>query len=164
MFVLRARGELDRVGPVVERAFALEAAGHEVARGTSQLARGLIAEALGDDAGALAELGRIDAGAISPEWQVAADFMTMVTAYSAGLEAGDARGRAPLRRGRRCRLPRARPDPARARPGSSAARTTFRPVLPALPDAGRATPIDLLWAGFDRRRIAAARGEVERRA
>ena len=38
VFVLRARGELDRVGPVVERAFALEAAGHEVARGTSQLA------------------------------------------------------------------------------------------------------------------------------
>jgi hypothetical protein len=71
VFVLRARGELDRVGPVVER-LALEAAGHEVARGTSQLARGLIAEALGDEASSPS--WPASARCNLPEWQVAADF------------------------------------------------------------------------------------------
>ena len=160
VFVLRARGELDRVGPVVERAFALEAAGHEVARGTSQLARGLIAEALGDEAGALAELGRIDAGAISPEWQVAADFMTMVTAYSAGLEAET------LAAAHRCvaGVGAGYPGHDLIRPGAAwlvGRPNDVPPVLPALPDAGRATPIDLLWAGSIVADIAAARGEVE---
>ena len=77
------RGELGPIGAVLERGFALEAEGHTVARGACQLARGFIADVIGNDTAALDELARIDPGAISPEWQVVADFLMMMTAYTA---------------------------------------------------------------------------------
>ena len=161
VFVLRARGELDRVGPVIERAFALEAEGHDVVRGTCQLARGIIAETFGDDATALEEIGRIDDGAISPEWQVAADFLMMVSAYCAGRE-GEV-----LAAARRCVAGVGASYPGHDLIVPGAEWLVGRPgdvpdLLPPLPDPDEATPIDQLWAGSVVSTIEACRGELDR--
>ena len=58
VFVLRARGEIGPIGTVMQRGFALEREGHAVARGACQLARGLIADVIGNDTAALEELAR----------------------------------------------------------------------------------------------------------
>ena len=70
----------------------------------------------------------------------------MVTAYSAGLEAET------LAAAHRCvaGVGAGYPGHDLIRPGAAwlvGRPNDVPPVLPALPDAGRATPIDLLWAG-----------------
>ena len=160
VFVLRARGEIGPIGTVMQRGFALEHEGHAVARGACQLARGLIADVIGNDTAALEELARIDPGAISPEWQVVADFLMMMTAYTAGRadEVEDA--------AQRC---------AGGAGASYAARELILPgarwligrpaevptALPPLPPPDRATPNDLLWGGIVTATIAAGRGEID---
>ena len=84
VFVLRARGEIGPIGTVMQRGFALEHEGHAVTAWCVPARRGLIADVIGNDTAALEELARIDPGAISPEWQVVADFLMMMTAYTAG--------------------------------------------------------------------------------
>ena len=160
IFVLRARGELGPIGAVLERGFRLEAEGHTVARGACQLARGFIADVIGNDTAALDELARIDPGAISPEWQVVADFLMMMTAYGAGL-AGEvlaaaqrcAGGAGASYAARDLILPGAHWLPGRP--------TDVPEPLPPLPPPERATPNDLLWAGVVTALIETGRGAVD---
>ncbi len=160
IFVLRARGELGPIGAVLERGFTLEAEGHTVARGACQLARGFIADVIGNDTAALDELARIDPGAISPEWQVVADFLMMMTAYGAGL-AGEV-----LAAAQRCAGGAGASYAARDLILPGAHWLTGRPTdvpepLPPLPPAEHATPNDLLWAGVVTALIEAGRGAVD---
>ena len=158
--MLRARGELGPIGAVLERGFTLEAEGHTVARGVCQLARGFIADVIGNDTAALDELARIDPGAISPEWQVVADFLMMMTAYGAGL-AGEV-----LAAAQRCAGGAGASYAARDLILPGAHWLTGRPTevpepLPPLPPAEHATPNDLLWAGVVTALIEAGRGAVD---
>ena len=160
IFVLRARGELGPIGAVLERGFTLEAEGHTVARGACQLARGFIADVIGNDTAALDELARIDPGAISPEWQVVADFLMMMTAYGAGL-AGEV-----LAAAERCAGGAGASYAARDLILPGAHWLTGRPTdvpepLPPLPPAEHATPNDLLWAGVVTALVEAGRGAVD---
>jgi LuxR family transcriptional regulator, maltose regulon positive regulatory protein len=83
-FVCRARGEFDRLGDVMTAAFVLEARGFEPARGVSSLARGVIAQNLGDDEAAFTEFRRVPPATLSRDWRAMVEFLTAAVAFQLG--------------------------------------------------------------------------------
>ena len=120
--------------------------------------RGFIADVIGNDTAAL-DGSRASTGAISPEWQVVADFLMMMTAYGAGL-AGEV-----LAAAQRCAGGAGASCTAHDLILPGAHWLTGRPnavpePLPPLPPAEHATPNDLLWAGVVTALIEAGLGAV----
>jgi DNA-binding SARP family transcriptional activator len=74
VYVLRNQGRTEGIVDFVARAVELDEQGHPEAAGPAAVGRALVAELNGDDAGMVALLEAVPAGALSRDWQVAATF------------------------------------------------------------------------------------------
>ncbi|MDZ4824874.1 MAG: hypothetical protein SGJ13_00220, partial [Actinomycetota bacterium] len=158
-WVARSRGEQERVMPLLQRAFALEAEGHDAVRGTCRLARGMLADLSGDDVQAYEAFGGVENGSVSPEWHTVADFMTMMTAFHLGEPDAmiDAATTCVARAGGAYSYQLVVPCTTwqAGRPADVPAE------LPPLPDLARASGTDRLWGGVATAIVEAGRGNVD---
>lgn len=73
--VVRLRGELELLQPVIDRFAQLDAAGLPEAEGPTRLVRAIAAELSGSDEQALAELDAILPGSLSAEWAATVEYL-----------------------------------------------------------------------------------------
>lgn len=83
-YVVRARGEIDRLVPVMVRLVELDDAGQPDAGAFARFARAAIAELTGDDDGLRRELAPLRAGDVSSEWLAAAGYLRLFAAGRLG--------------------------------------------------------------------------------